>query len=176
MARKPAGEIPSEDSGLSQALLRKAGALLARRQHSRGELRRKLLKFAGEPQVEAVLDRLEQLNLLNDGEYAYNFALYRMGRQVWGPAKVYEDLRSRYVKDEIIEKALDRVQNELGDEAISLDYIRKYCRNHWPPADKKHIQKLIMHLRGRGFSNAAILEALDRIPGSSVSQHFEMGE
>jgi regulatory protein len=176
VARIPAGENPSEDSGLPQALLKKAGALLARREHSRGELRRKLLKLAGEPQVEAVLDRLEQLNLLNDGEYAYNFALYRMGRQVWGPAKVQEDLRSREVKDEIIDKALDRVRNELGDEAISLDYIRKFCRNHWPPRGKKHVQKLIMHLRGRGFSNRAILKALDRIPAPSVSQHFEMGE
>jgi regulatory protein len=164
------------DSEPDKALLKKAGALLSRRGYSRGELRNKLLKFAGNQQVESVLDRLEQLKLLNDTEYAYNFALYRIERQSWGSAKVHDDLRRRHVAPSIIEYVLQRVRNELGEETIPLEYIRKYCGKHWPPAEKKHLQRLIMHLRGRGFSDEAIEHALRKLPATPALQHFEMGE
>ena len=176
MVGKSKGKNSTPYSESDKALLKKAGTLLSRRGHSRGELRNKLLKLASDHQVEVVLDRLEQLKLLNDAEYAYNLALYRIGRQSWGPAKVHHDLRRRHVAPTIIENALQRVRNELGEETIPLEYIQKYCGKHWPPTDKKHIQKLIMHLRGRGFSDEAILHALKRIPATPVLQHFEMGE
>jgi regulatory protein len=176
VARKPSAENRAADSELGKALLKKAGALLSRRSYSRGELRHRLLRIAGDKEVEAVLNRLEQLKLLNDAEYAYNFALYRIGRQSWGPAKVHQDLQRRHVASAIIEEALQRVEDELGKETVSLEYIQKYCGTHWPPSDRKHIRRLIMHLRGRGFGDEAILKALKKIPAATALQHFEMGE
>ena len=62
------------DNERHKLLMKKAGALLARRAYTRGELRDRLVKTSGETPVESILDRLEQLNLLNDAAYAYNLA------------------------------------------------------------------------------------------------------
>jgi SOS response regulatory protein OraA/RecX len=56
----------------AKKLLQKAGRLLAWRAYSRGELEAKLRSQAEEKEIQAVLGRLEELNLLNDEQYAYN--------------------------------------------------------------------------------------------------------
>jgi len=166
----------SNDSESNKALLKKAAALLARRSYSRGELRLKLLKTVGEADVESALDRLEQLNLLNDAEYAYNFALYRIGRGNWGRAKVSDALCRRHVETEIIDGALQRIRHELGAETIPVEYMQKYCGKHWPLKNPAHIRKLIMHLRRRGFADDVIESALRKVLPEPLLQRFEIGE
>ena len=158
------------------ALMKKAAALLARRSYSRGELRVKLLKAAATTQVESTRDRREQLNLLNDAEYAYNFALYRIEREGWGAAKVYGALRRRYVAPDTIEDALRRAQNELGDESVPVEYMQKYCGMHWPPKDPVQVQKLVLHLRRRGFGEDIIDCALKKVLPGQLYRRFEIGE
>ncbi len=160
----------------NKALLKRAAASLARRSYSRGELRIRLLKTAGKNEVESVLDRLEQLNLLNDAEYAYNFALYRIGRQNWSRAKVCDALRRRHVKSETIDGALQRIHYELGAETVSVEYMQKYCGKHWPLRNPAHIQKLVMHLRRRGFADDTIESALKKVLPKPLFQRFEIGE
>ncbi len=157
-------------------LLKKAAALLARRAYSRGELREKLASAAGELQVESALDRLEQLNLLNDADYAYNFALYRVRQEGWGPAKVHDSLLRRHVAESTIELALERVRNEMSDESALIEYVQKHCGKRGMPANPKDINKLIFHLRRRGFDENAILNALKRMIPSAVLRHFETGD
>jgi SOS response regulatory protein OraA/RecX len=166
----------SNDSESNKALLKKAAALLAGRSYSRGELRLRLLKTAGEADVESALDRLEQLNLLNDAEYAYNFALYRIGRENWSRAKVVDALRRRQVESEIIDGALRRIHRDLGAETVSVEYMQKYCGKHWPLKNPAHIRKLVMHLRRRGFADGAIESALRKILPEPLFQRFEIGE
>ena len=176
MAQRPPDQNNDAGAGSYNALLKKAAVLLARRSYSRGELRDKLLRTAAAAQVESTLNRLEQLNLLNDAEYAYNFALYRIEREVWGVAKVIDALRRRQVEPEIIEDALRRVQCELGVETVPVEYMQKYCGERWPPTDPAHIQKLITHLRRRGFGERAIGRALKGILPGPLYQRFEIGE
>jgi regulatory protein len=164
------------DAELRSLLLKKATALLARRAYSRAALRSKLAPTAGEAEVESALDRLEQLNLLNDAEYAYNFALCRIQRQGWGPAKVRDSLLRRQVAPSAIAGALKRVQNELGDESALLRYIEKHCGKQGPPADLKGIRRLVLHLRQRGFHEDSILGALKQLIPAAVLERFETGE
>jgi len=172
--RNPIDQRKNSESG--KALLKKAAAMLARRSYSRGELRIKLLKAAGEAEVESALSRLEQLNLLNDSEYAYNFALYRIRRENWSGAKVCDALRRRHVESGIIDDALKRVRHELGAETVPVEYVQKYCGKHWPLRNPAHIQKLIMHLRRRGFAEDTIESALKKVLPKSLFQRFEIGE
>jgi len=157
-------------------LLKKAGALLSRRAYSRGELRDQLAKMAGEPQVESALDRLEQLRLLNDADYAYNFAFYRIKQQGWGPAKVYDSLLRRRVAQPTIEQALKRVRSELDDESVLMEYMRKRYGKQGPPATPKEIGKLVLHLHRRGFDESIILNVLKRMIPAEVLRRFETGE
>jgi regulatory protein len=176
VARIPANQRRAVDSELYQALLKKAGTLLARRAYSRGELRIKLLKTAGEREVDSALDRLEQLNLLNDADYAYNFAFYRIKHEGWGPAKVRDSLLRRHVAPSAIEGALDCVRSTLGGNPDLVEYMRKFCGKRWPPTDPKQLQRLIMHLRRRGFDEDCIFSTLRREIPEAVLQHFETGE
>jgi len=159
-----------------KALMRKAGAILARRSYSRGELRDRLVKVSDESYVEPVLDRLEQLKLLNDADYAYNFALCRMKQDGWGPAKVQTSLLRRHVGQGIIEGALQRVQSELGREAAIASYVQGYCSRRGLPADLKSLRKLIRHLTQRGFDEDGILHVLKRMIPGKLWQRFETGE
>jgi len=162
------------DAELRSILMKKAGAILARRACSRGELRNRLAKIAGETPVEEVLDRLEQVNLLNDREYAYNFALHRIRQEGWGPAKVLDSLLRRHVEPEIAESALKRVRDEVDPSSILADYARKYFGKSAP--DAKRVRKMIAHLHRRGFAEDSILDALRRVVPAALMQRYETGE
>jgi regulatory protein len=164
------------DAELQKAVMKKAGALLARRPYSRGELRMKLAKMAGESEIETVLNRLEQLNLLNDADYAYNFAVHRIRQEGWGPAKVRDSLLRRHLSRTDIESALERVRNELGDELALTECIYKRCGKQALPTNSKDVQKLISYLRRRGFEDDSILRALKRMLPAAATQRFETGE
>jgi regulatory protein len=164
------------DVEIHKVLLKKAGALLARRAYSRGELRNRLAKIAGDRAVESALDRLEQLNLLNDADYAYNFAFCRIKQQGWGPARVHESLLRRHVAETAIACALQRIRNEFGDESLVAEYIQKHCGKTGLPSDLKGIRKLVSHLRQRGFDEDLITNVLKRMIPAESMPHFERGE
>jgi regulatory protein len=165
------------DTETHKMLLIKAGALLARRAYSRTELGNRLTGLAADDQIEAALKHLEQLHLLNDGDYAYNFALHRIRQQGWSPAKVQHALLRHHIGVPIVECALERVKNEVGDQpTIILDYVQKHCGKKGLPADLKGIRKLILHLRQHGFDDENILSALRGVMPAAALQPFETGE
>jgi regulatory protein len=164
------------DGELQKTLMKKAGSLLARRAYSRGELQVKLAKMAGDSEIESVLNRLQQLNLLNDADYAYNFAVHKIRHEGWGPAKVRDSLLRRHLSQATIESALQRIPNELGDEQVIIECIKKRCGKQAPPTGPKEVQKLIFYLRRRGFDNDAIFCALKSMLPAAAIQRFETGE
>ena len=150
------------DIDLHKLLLKKAGALLARRAYSRMDLQTKLAEFADEPQVESALQHLERLNLLNDADYAYNFALRHIRQHGWSSARVQNALLAHHVDGEIIERALEKVRKELGDEESGIrEYVQKRYGKSGLPADPKGVRKLILHLQHRGFDEETIFSALE---------------
>ncbi len=156
--------------------MQRAGVLLGRREYSRGELRRKLLRHAVDVEVDRVLDRLEGLKLLNDSEYAYNFALSRMRQHGWGPLKVLDSLRRREVAAQVAALAVERVHRESDEAALLREYLRTHLSKRGAPKDRKDIHKLISHLRRRGFEDGVIYEALRRGVPAAAWKKFEIGE
>lgn len=125
-------DTDARQSGLPEtALTERALRLLARREHSRFELRRKLLRrraresesksesksesesnstnaAAGdtrEAQVDAVLDDLAHRGLLSDERFAESFVRRGVDRG-HGPLKIRAGLRSRRVAEDLIDGAL----------------------------------------------------------------------
>jgi SOS response regulatory protein OraA/RecX len=161
---------------LQKKLLNRAGTLLGRRSYSRGEMRAKLSNLADSSDVDAALDRLESLNLLNDSDYAYNFASSRIRLQGWGPIKVRHALLRREVSAQVVDAAIARVRRETGDEEVLRDYLDRYCIKHGVPGNRRALQKLVAHLERRGFGDAAIYSALRRVIPAGVWECFETGE
>ncbi len=159
-----------------QALMRRAGSLLRRRAYSRAELAEKLSRFAGPDDLRGVLDRLQELDLLNDARYAYNLAFQRLTEDGWGPLKVREALQARKLASELIEAALERIRQEVGFEPILTNYLDRHCRRSGIPSDPKGIQRLFQHLRRRGFPDDQIYNVLRRNTPGQAWHRFESGE
>ena len=165
----------------SSPLMKRAAAFIARRAHSRGELLRKLIgghenDEAFNAEIETVLDRLEHLNLLNDAEYAYNFALNKIKDSGWGEEKVREALYDRAVAKAVVVRALDRVREEIAPEGMDdalMEYVKDYCRKHGTPSTVKEARKLAVRLAGRGFDEDRTAGALQRVIPPEIFRHFE---
>ncbi len=156
--------------------MQKAGALLARRAYSRAELGNRLARFAGEFPLDTILDRLEQLNLLNDADYAYNFALCRMKQDGWGPSKIQRSLLLHQVEQSIIDAALLRVENELGRGTAIERYVQEYFAKKGQPADLKALRRFVAHLGHKGFDEDGIVSVLRRMVPANLWHRFETGE
>lgn len=104
------------------SLRNKALDFLARREHSRFELRKKLATSGEveESAIEEILDVLEAEHLLSDERMAEAFVRARIGRGK-GPRWIAQELRQRGVDDIIIDNVLNQSDNNW------LDRGRKVC-------------------------------------------------
>ena len=88
------------------AVRRTAMDLLARREHGRVELTRKLRQRGAEAEmIETALDRLTEEGLLSEARYLESFVSYR-ARSGYGPLRIREELSQRGLQRADIELAL----------------------------------------------------------------------
>lgn len=128
---------------------------LARREHSREELRRKLLpKVAEGEDLEAVLDDLAHRGWLSDARFAEQAARAKAGR--YGPLKLAHYLRSHGVDDEAIAAGIHAAGE---DGATRLETVWK-SRFRALPADERQRARQVRFLQGRGFALEEILRFL----------------
>ena len=88
------------------AIRRTAMDLLARREHGRVELTRKLRQRGACPEmIDVALDRLTDDNLLSESRYLESYISYR-ARSGYGPLRIREELSQRGLARSDIEEAL----------------------------------------------------------------------
>jgi regulatory protein len=124
----------------------KARALrhLARREHSRAELERKLAPHAPDAEaLRALLDQLEDRKQLSNERFAEQRA-HVLARK-YGPARIRHDLKAKGVAEHLIERA--SAASEL--EAARAILQRKYRA---PAATREERARRARFLQGRGFS------------------------
>jgi regulatory protein len=135
----------------------KARALrcLARREHSRSELERKLAPHAASPDaLQALLEQLLARKQLSDERYAEERA--RALSRKYGAAKIRHDLRSKGISD----AAVAAVSSEGELERARAILERRYRA---PAATREERAKRARFLQGRGFSSEVIVRlVLDR--------------
>jgi regulatory protein len=125
----------------------RAVALLARREHSRAELARKLARHAGSrEEVDAVLADLAASKLLSDERYA-DARTTSLARK-FGASRIRHELRSQGVDDETVKRAT------AGAQATELDRAREAWRKRFGELapDRAGREKQMRFLQGRGFS------------------------
>ena len=133
----------------------RALALLARREHCRAELARKL-EAAGfaRDDIAALLDAFETRNWLSDRRYAESWIADHRARS--GSVKLAYELRQRGVPDAIIETVLG------GNRDSELDRARAVWQKKFgnPPADAAEKAKHIRFMLSRGFAQETIQKVL----------------
>ena len=171
-------------AGEQSRLMERAVGLLAQRPLSRRELldklcappRRKWEKYpydklddgpgpalleaqreALRERAEGVADRLTDLGLLNDGEYARMVARHYAAKG-YGPRKLRDELYRRGVPREFWEDALEEREPD-GDQVLKL--ARQKLRGAEPT--RENLKKVSDYLARRGYGWDEISGALDRL-------------
>jgi regulatory protein len=143
--------VPREGPSLKARAMR----LLARREHSRVELRRKLApKVMEGDDLEGVLDDLAQRGWLSDARFAEQ-AIRSKARR-YGPVRLAHVLRAKGVDEDNIATAF---RAAVADGASSLEAVWK-TRFKARPGDERERARQVRFLQGRGFALDDILKFL----------------
>ena len=135
----------------------KARALrhLARREHSRSELQKKLAPHGEAGDVQRVLDRMDELGLQSDERFAESFVRSRGER--FGRRRIEHELAQRGISGDAADAALDA---QLGGDELSRAravWAKKFGEQ---PADAKEWGRQARFLASRGFSAELIRKVL----------------
>jgi len=126
--------------------------LLARREHSRAELARKLAPRAESPQaLQSLLDALEHKHQLSNARFASERA--RVLARKFGAARIRLDLKSKGVGEDLI----DSVALEGETERAAAILARKYRVPATTPMERARRMRF---LQSRGFAHDTIRKLL----------------
>ena len=140
---------------------------LARREHSRAELRAKLLPHVqeGDEGLDAVLDELEKHNWLSDARAAEMMLNARRPR--FGTQRIAHELRQKGIAENLINDALPHLKE------TELDAAREVWQKKFGilPQDQKEKARQVRFLQSRGFSLDAIFKVL-KFSGAAEDEQY----
>ena len=130
--------------------------MLARREHTRAELARKLSLRAGDPaEIERVLEDFERRGWLSEQRVVEQLVHARRAR--YGARRIERDLRQKGVSEEAVSAALAELKG--GELAAAREVWRRKFGGLQPrrPADRaRHVR----FLQGRGFDLETIFKVI----------------
>lgn len=140
------------DADNLKACYAKGVDLLVRREHSRKELKGKLLKRNfSEDTVEAALGLLEQDGSLNDARFAEAFVHYRYGKGQ-GPERIRSELLERGIEGHLAHQPINSAEHDWFGSARKI-YTKKYgTKDSGAVIDMSERMKRQRFLRYRGFT------------------------
>lgn len=144
-----------------------AVSLLSSRPYAERELKQKLQQHGyRENTVELILYKLNRHELLNDSEFADQWARSRMTRNI-GHRRIAMELKQKGVDSETIEQALENI-DENDEMNNAMDLVRRQLSRQKPGEDpRKTAQRISAMLVRRGYSfdtaRAAISEVMEEI-------------
>lgn len=146
------GDRKTDEPSLRGRALR----LLARREHSRAELARKLAVHAEDPaEVERVLDELEARGWLSERRVVEQVVHARRSR--YGARRIEHDLLAKGVSEEAIAAAMPGLKE--GELAAAREvWSRKFAGRL--PRSQQERGRQARFLQGRGFSLEVVLKVI----------------
>lgn len=155
VARRSSGTVGRGSAELRTRALR----LLARREHARAELARKLSTADVDAAVlDAVLDELAQRGWLSDERVAEQAVSGARGR--YGPRRVLQRLQQQGLNPAALEQAAAQLRHEELTSARAV-WAQRFGRR---AVDLKEKAKQARFLAGRGFSAEVIWRVLGEEP------------
>jgi regulatory protein len=147
---------PSSFARVPETLRSRALRLLARREHTRAELTRKLADHTEDPaELESVLDDFERKGWLSERRVVEQMVHARRSR--YGARRIERDLRAKGVSGESVEAAMSGLKESEVDAAREV-WRRKFGgRVPRTPADRA---KQARFLQGRGFDLDVVMKVI----------------
>jgi len=153
--------MPAQASEPTEAdLRRKAIGLLARREHSRRELKQKLGRGADGELVDLVVDALAEEGLQSDARCAEMIVYARVERG-HGPLRIRSDLRDAGIDGETVDLLLEAEDDHWEARLRKLVDRRYGCE---APEDAREWSRRARFLASRGFPEGLIRRVLGDLP------------
>ena len=141
--------------------------LLAVRDRSSRELEERLAGKGFSPEAAAaVVARLREAGLVDDGRFARQWAIQRLGSGAGGPARVRFELARKGISRDIADRALEEAMEGRGEAQLALLAVEGRARRR-APRGHDDLRRLQHNLLRRGFSSDAALEAV-----LTLGRHF----
>jgi regulatory protein len=146
--RRPTGDEPPQRSAYDKAL-----GMLARREHSRRELRTRLDRVGyDEDEAVAALDRLGDQQYQSDDRFAGMLVRSRIS-QGYGPARIRAELRSHGVVDALVRASLEAA--DVDWDALAAAQLRRRYGGR-AAIDARERARRVQFLLRRGFAAATV--------------------
>ena len=148
---------------MNDILLNKAATYASRCEHCESEVREKLLVWGGSnEETEEIIAYLVEERYIDNQRYANSYTSDKFRFNHWGKYKISMMLRSKDIGNDVIEEALNQIEEEeylekleqiIKDKLRSLKYSSEY--------EKKG--KLFKFAQSRGFESSAISKVIDSL-------------
>ena len=132
--------------------------LLSAKEYSKKGLIEKLLKYADEDICWETADKMEELGLINDLDYAMRMARDLHNLKGYGNNRIKQYLWEKGIDRDIAEEAISQFDDEDEQEKI-MEVIRKKYRN--PLSDIKEREKMFGKLMRMGYKSGDIKNAIN---------------
>ncbi|MCP5266427.1 MAG: recombination regulator RecX [Burkholderiaceae bacterium] len=143
--------------GAAKSLRGRALAYLARREHSRAELTRKLAPHAESPdELARVLDRLVSEDLLSDRRFVESLVRRRASR--FGLRRVAHELKGHELSDGLLSEAFDALSHSEFDRALDV-WQQRFGH---APVDAREQGRQMRFLAARGFGGEVVARVIRR--------------
>ncbi|MHB8527802.1 MAG: regulatory protein RecX [Candidatus Acidiferrales bacterium] len=141
-----------------------------RRSYSVHEMRLYLERRAeNEDHVRAVLQKLKELQYLDDARYARDYARIHAQQRRQGKFRIARELRGRGVPDRHIEAAVETVFAETDEASLVRSSLERRLRQSHGPLDEKKRASIYRSLLRAGFSSDVILAELRAVTKINAS-------
>lgn len=160
---KVGSEITQEDINninlISQEHKAKEKALniLSYRAHSKNELKNKIKSRFGEQCAQNIVDKIENLGLINDEKFAEDYALELIKNKYYSLKRVKFELIKKNISSEIINNILENLDIDEHENLIKI--VNK--RNFLDLKDQKDITRAVNYLYRLGYDLKQIKNVLN---------------
>lgn len=149
------------ENSLYKSALSKSMTLCSKREYCTDDIRIKLKTWGvGDNDSRKIIQTLIRENFLNDTRYASAYVKDKFNYNKWGKVKIAAHLRAKHLSSDIIDRALDLIDNETyrkaAEEMISIHRRQIKAKNNY---DLKG--KLLRYGLSKGYENSLLYDLLN---------------
>lgn len=134
--------------------------LCARSEQCTHEVRTRLYRWGIAPDLaDKIIQRLKAGKFIDDSRYALAFARDKVVYNRWGKIKVRQALKMKHIDSELIDEALDSIDETEYQDAL-IEVIKAKGKVLKQPFDFSKKQKILRYAASRGFEPSMIIEII----------------
>lgn len=134
--------------------------LLSYKAYTKKDLYDKLIKYVSEDVVQDTIEKMQDLSLVDDLDYAMRYSRDLFNIKKYSLSKISLELKKKGIDEEYIEEALCQFEEESSERQISEIIFKKYINKL---DDEKGLRSTVNGLLRRGYSYSDIKTVINNL-------------